>query len=58
MPSAPSGKGIGLKNIHERLKLNFGDAYKFSVQSWPGVGTQIMIEIAEDSIKDYRGWME
>lgn len=51
IPFATSGSGIGLKNIHQRLKLNFGEGYELFIQSSPLVGTQVTIEILEDLLR-------
>ncbi|MDO4267382.1 MAG: sensor histidine kinase [Eubacteriales bacterium] len=40
-----NGHGIGLKNIYERLHLAFGEEAVFVVESAPGEGTSIRIEI-------------
>ncbi len=41
----PKGNGIGLKNIAERLKLFFGGQAVMEIQSSPGEGTKIYMEI-------------
>ena len=38
-------KGIGLVNVHQRIRLFYGPQYGVSVSSTPGVGTQIEITI-------------
>lgn len=37
------GRGIGLRNVHERLKLRFGESYGISIVSTLGVGTQVSV---------------
>ena len=37
--------GIGLSNVHERLQVLFGQRYQFQLDSKPGEGTRIRIEI-------------
>ncbi|MNI68858.1 hypothetical protein D3C73_1245750 [compost metagenome] len=37
------GKGIGLKNIEERIIIAFGDAYGIQVDSELGKGTKVSI---------------
>lgn len=37
------GSGIGLKNVNERIKLYFGDAYGVRIESEPDVGTCITL---------------
>jgi len=41
------GGGIGISNIHERLRLLYGDQFGMDIRSQPGEGTQIRIEIPE-----------
>lgn len=39
------GKGIGLLNIDERIKLAFGEQYGIRIESEPGQGTRITIAL-------------
>jgi two-component system, LytTR family, sensor kinase len=39
--------GIGVTNVNERLKVLFGSQYRMWVESQPGYGTQIHIEVPE-----------
>jgi two-component system, LytTR family, sensor kinase len=39
------GGGIGISNVHERLRLLYGDQFKMDIRSQEGHGTQIHIEI-------------
>ncbi|MFC5529204.1 sensor histidine kinase [Cohnella yongneupensis] len=39
------GRGIGLRNVHERLKLRFGEGYGISIDSEPGIGTNVTVRI-------------
>jgi two-component system LytT family sensor kinase len=41
------GGGIGISNVHERLRLLYGDQFKMDIKSQEGQGTQIHIEIPE-----------
>ena len=41
------GGGIGITNVHERLRLLYGDQFKMEIRSQEGEGTQIHIEIPE-----------
>ena len=41
------GGGIGISNVHERLRLLYGDQFKMDIRSREGDGTQIHIEIPE-----------
>ena len=41
------GGGIGISNVHERLRLLYGDQFKMDIRSEEGQGTQIHIEIPE-----------
>ena len=40
------GSGIGIKNIHERLKQFYGDELSLDIDSTPGRGTTITITVA------------
>lgn len=37
--------GIGIRNIHERLRLIYGEAYGVSITSTPKIGTEIHIKL-------------
>lgn len=37
--------GIGLKNVNERIKLIYGNAYGLHISSMKGYGTQIVIRL-------------
>ncbi len=39
----PSGTGIGMANVAERLKVLYGDAARMTVDSRPGQGTRVRI---------------
>jgi two-component system, LytTR family, sensor kinase len=41
------GGGIGISNVHERLRLLYGDQFVMNIRSQEGEGTQIRIEIPE-----------
>jgi two-component system, LytTR family, sensor kinase len=41
------GGGIGISNVHERLRLLYGDQFKMNIRSKEGQGTHIHIEIPE-----------
>lgn len=44
-PKKYSDNGVGLKNVHERLKIRFGNPYGILVCSTPGFGSTICIRI-------------
>jgi len=39
------GKGIGLRNVNERLKILFGEGYGISIHSELGVGTDVVVRL-------------
>lgn len=41
-PSSP-GKSVGLKNVHERIRTVFGEAYGLSISSREHIGTSITL---------------
>ncbi|TXK83976.1 sensor histidine kinase [Paenibacillus sp. N3.4] len=43
--SALHGKGIGLRNVHNRIQLYFGEDYGLEVHSEVGVGTTVRIRM-------------
>jgi two-component system, sensor histidine kinase YesM len=43
------GKGIGLNNIDERVKIAFGEAYGLSIESDPEWGTRVSVRIPHQS---------
>jgi two-component system LytT family sensor kinase len=40
-------RGIGVSNVNERLKVLFGNEYRMWIDSQPGKGTHIQIEVPE-----------
>lgn len=36
-------KGVGLRNVNNRLKIYFGDRYRLRIETGPGIGTQITL---------------
>jgi two-component system LytT family sensor kinase len=40
-------RGIGVSNVNERLKVLFGADYRLWIDSKPGQGTRIEIEVPE-----------
>lgn len=51
----PKGRGIGLKNIKERLEMAFGDQCRFEIDSEPDKGTTITIEIPKREKEELHG---
>ena len=41
------GRGIGISNVQERLRVLYGDDFRFVINSQEGQGTQIRIELPE-----------
>src|ERR1700688_1910964 len=39
--------GIGISNVHERLRVLYGDEFRMQISSRPGAGTLIRIEVPE-----------
>lgn len=42
-----SGSGVGLINVHSRIRLRFGDPYGLEIESQPDEGTTIRIHIPD-----------
>ena len=47
-----AGKGIGLKNVYGRLKLVYGDRFRFSIASQKDEGTTIHMEIPAGGVEN------
>ena len=45
LPPAERGRGIGLRNVRERIKLQYGEAYGLQVDSREGEGTVVEIRL-------------
>lgn len=44
-PKKSINGGIGMKNVHRRVQLNYGSAYGIEVFSEPGVGTDVILSL-------------
>lgn len=44
-PHTSQGSGIGLKNVHDRIRLYFGERYGVSIESEPDNGTRITLHL-------------
>ncbi|NBD23876.1 cache domain-containing sensor histidine kinase [Paenibacillus glycinis] len=42
------GRGVGVRNVHERLQLYFGPQYGLSYKSKPGAGTTVVIRFPKN----------
>ncbi|NOU93825.1 HAMP domain-containing protein [Paenibacillus sp. LMG 31456] len=51
-PSKHRFTGIGIMNVHERIRLHFGAEYGLRIASLPEVGTLIRIKLPELSFKE------
>ena len=40
-----SGSGIGVRNVHQRIRLTFGQAYGLTILSEPDEGTTVRIRL-------------
>lgn len=45
LPGVGSNNGVGLSNVHERLKSLFGEQYGVRIVSEPGVGTTVHVRV-------------
>ena len=39
-----SGRSIGILNVLNRIKINFGEEYGLTVESEPGIGTSVTMK--------------
>lgn len=47
------GQGVGLSNIHDRMKLSYGEKYGVNIESVPNEGTRIIIVLPFEKGEDY-----
>ena len=47
LDALPTGQGIGLRNVNERLRVIYGAGHQVRLTSTPGQGTSVRIEIPE-----------
>ena len=40
--------GVGIKNVDERIKLYYGEAYGITIDSIVGSGTTVTIQVSQD----------
>ena len=40
--------GYGVRNINDRIKLRYGEAYGLTYRSEPGIGTEVEIKFPKD----------
>ena len=45
LPGFGSGSGVGLSNVHERLKILFGEDNGLTIESEPGNGTAVWLRV-------------
>ena len=59
-PHAPSrrGSGIGVRNVHERIRIYFGEGYGLSIVSEPDEGTEVTIRMPAVPFDESRGLSE
>ncbi|GAA3403508.1 histidine kinase [Paenibacillus hodogayensis] len=50
--------GIGLRNVHERLKIIYGSAYAIEVESSPGIGVSITLRLPLSVKEDEAGHVQ
>lgn len=51
LPAKQSMNGYGLRNVHERIQLEYGQGYGVSVESTPGKGTCVTLRLKYDAGK-------
>ena len=41
----PTVKSYGIKNVHQRIRLQFGDGYGLTIKSEPEAGTEVIVKL-------------
>lgn len=44
--------GIGLKNVHERVRLHYGDGYGLRISSTPGIETIVELRLPPEGVEE------
>ena len=44
-PKVKGANSIGMANVHNRIRLNYGEGYGLSIESAPGIGTTVTLRI-------------
>ncbi len=52
IPGYGSGNGVGLSNVHERLKCLFGEEYGLKIHSTPNQGTTISMRVPLNQLEE------
>ncbi len=42
-----TGSGVGIQNVYQRMMMNYGERFHFTIQSAPEQGTEIILRIEE-----------
>lgn len=40
-----SGNGVGIRNVYRRMMMSYGQRFRFSINSTPGFGTEIILRV-------------
>ncbi|MCC3375667.1 sensor histidine kinase [Cohnella sp. REN36] len=51
-PLGSEGKRIGLRNVIARCRLQYGEAFGIRIESAPGLGTTVMLELPKGGMDD------
>ena len=46
--------GLGLKNVHQRIRLYCGEPYGLSFEREPGVGTTVTVRLPREGVSEFR----
>ena len=50
---AGRSRGIGVKNVNDRIKITFGESYGLSIESEPDMGTTVTVRIPRKEVESY-----
>ena len=56
--STSGGSGIGVRNVHQRLRLSFGEPYGLTIFSEPDEGTTVRIRLPVLTAEAAAAWEE
>ena len=52
------GNGLGVRNVHERIRLHFGEAYGLKIISEVDEGTEVLLHLPAVMYGEHEKWAE
>ena len=52
------GNGLGVRNVHERIRLHFGEGYGIKIISEVDEGTEVLLHLPAVMYGEHEKWAE